>query len=264
MRVQDWLGADNKIGIDIWENKYRINNESFDEWMDRVSGGDAEVRKLIEQKKFLFGGRILANRGVSNNIKITLSNCYCLPAPEDNLESIFDTSKGLARTFSYGGGVGVDLSKLAPSGAKIRNAAKESSGAVSFMDLYSMVTGLISQNGRRGALMLSMRCDHPDIEQFIDIKRDLSRVTKANISVRVTNDFMKAVVNDEPFELKFTREETGEVISKTVNARELMMKLARNNWDMGEPGVLFWDRIESWNMLSEYDNFQYAGVNPCA
>ena len=112
--------------------------------------------------------------------------------------------------------------------------------------------------------MLSMKCDHPDIEQFIDIKKDLDRVTKANISVRVTDEFMQAVVDDKPFELKFTRQETGETISKTVNARELMMKLAQNNWDMGEPGVLFWDRVNSWGMLSEYDNFCYESVNPCA
>lgn len=263
MTVQEWLGADNRIGIDIWEKKYRNNNESFDEWLDRVSGHDPEVRKLIEQKKFLFGGRILANRGTNQEVKTTYSNCYVLPAPEDNIESIFDTAKQLARTFSYGGGAGIDISKLAPDGAKVHNAAKESSGAVSFMDLYSMVTGMICQEGRRGALMMTMNCDHPDIEKFIDIKKDLNRVTKANISVRATNKFMQAVVDDEPFELSFTREETGETISRTVNARDLLMKIAQNNWEMGEPGLLFWDRISSWNMLSEYDDFEFASTNPC-
>lgn len=267
MTVQEWLGADNKLGIDIWERKYRYNNESFDEWLDRVSAGNNDIKQLIIEKKFLFGGRILASRGlqkINPDVKVTYSNCYVLGAPEDNLESIFECASKLARTYSYGGGVGIDLSKLAPVGAKVRNAAKHSSGAVSFMDLYSMVTGLISQNGRRGALMLSMACDHPDIEEFIDIKKDLNRVTKANISVRVTDEFMQAVIDNKEFELKFTRKETGEVISKTVNAKDLMMKLAYNNWDMGEPGILFWDRIENWNLLSEYENFQYAGTNPCA
>lgn len=267
MTVQEWLGADNKLGIEIWERKYRYNNETFDEWLERVSAGNQQVKQLIIDKKFLFGGRILASRGlqkINPDIKVTYSNCYVLGAPEDNLESIFECASKLARTYSYGGGVGIDLSKLAPVGAKVRNAAKHSSGAVSFMDLYSMVTGLISQNGRRGALMLSMSCDHPDIEEFIDIKKDLDRVTKANISVRVTDEFMQAVVDNREFELKFTRKETGEVISKTVNARDLMMKLAYNNWDMGEPGILFWDRIQNWNLLSEYDNFEYAGTNPCA
>lgn len=263
--VQDWLGADNQLGIDIWEKKYRYNNESFMEWLHRVSGGSDTVKHMILDKRFLFGGRILANRGIADgDRKITYSNCYCAAPPQDSLESIFDCAKKLARTYSYGGGIGVDLSNLAPNGAKVRNAAKESSGAVSFMDLYSLVTGLISQNGRRGALMLSLSVDHPDIEEFIDVKKDLNRVTKANISVRITSEFMEAVLNDRDFDLEFTRPETGETIRKTVNARKLFMKITENNWDMGEPGVLFWDRITQWNLLSEYDNFEYAGVNPCA
>jgi len=265
MTVEDWLGADNTIGIDIWNKKYRYGDETFVHWLDRVSGGNASVKHLILEKKFLFGGRILANRGISGECKkITMSNCYVIEPPEDNLESIFDCAKKLARTYSYGGGCGVDLSKLSPSGMKVRNAAKESSGAVSFMDLYSMVTGLISQNGRRGALMLSLKIDHPDIEEFIDIKKDLDRVTKANISIRITKEFMDAVIDDRPFKMTFTREETGDTVEKIVQARELFNKVAENNWDMGEPGMLFWDRIENWNFLSEYDNFKYSGVNPCA
>lgn len=112
--------------------------------------------------------------------------------------------------------------------------------------------------------MISMDCDHPDIEEFIDIKKDLDKVTKANISIKVTDAFMEAAISNQQYKLCFTREETGETIEKAVNARDIMMKLAYNNWDMGEPGVLFWDRIENWNLLSEYQNFQYAGVNPCA
>lgn len=267
MTIQEWLGADNQLGIDIWHKKYQHNEESFDSWIERISNGNESVKKLIIEKKFLFGGRILANRGiqkVSSDAKTTYSNCYVLDAPSDNLESIFDCAKNLARTYSYGGGVGIDISNLAPKGSKVRNAAKESSGAVSFMDLYSMVTGLIAQSGRRGALMISMNCDHPDIEEFIDIKKDLDKVTKANISVKVTDEFMDAAVNNKPFTLSFTRKETGERVTKTVNARDIMMKLAYNNWDMGEPGILFWDRIDNWNLLSEYPNFKYAGVNPCA
>lgn len=267
MTVQEWLGNDNSLGIDIWTRKYQYNGESFDEWLDRISAGNEKIKKLIIEKKFLFGGRILANRGIQStnaDVKTTYSNCYVLEAPQDNLESIFDCAKDLARTYSYGGGVGIDISKLAPKGAKVRNAAKESSGAVSFMDLYSMVTGLIAQAGRRGALMLSIDCKHPDIEEFIDIKKDLDKVTKANISIRVSNEFMQAAVDNKPFTLSFDRVETGERIEKVVNARDLLMKLAYNNWDMGEPGILFWDRIENWNLLSEYDNFQYAGTNPCA
>lgn len=265
MTVQNWLGSDNKLGIDIWTNKYQFENETFDEWLDRVSNGNEEVKKLILEKKFLFGGRILSNRGLDKKgVKTTLSNCYVIAPPEDSIESIFECASKLARTYSYGGGCGIDISKLAPRGAKVRNTAKETSGSVSFMDLYSLVTGLIGQNGRRGALMISLACDHPDIEEFIEIKSDLNRVTKANISIRITDKFMYAVKRNEDFVLSFTREEVNDTVTKTINARELFRKICEMNWDYAEPGMLFWDRIESWNLLSDDDDFHYAGTNPCA
>lgn len=150
MDVREWLGEDNQLGVDIWEMKYRQNGETFDEWLNRVSGNNEKVKQLIVEKKFLFGGRILSNRGLDKQgKKVTLSNCYVITPPEDNIESIFECATKLARTFSYGGGCGIDISKLAPKGAKVNNTAKETTGAVSFMDLYSLVTGLIGQNGRR-------------------------------------------------------------------------------------------------------------------
>ena len=210
MTVQEWLGEDNKLGIYIWEKKYRQNNESFNEWLDRISGSNDKIRELIVQKKFLFSGRILSNRGINpNDSKITLSNCYVITPPEDNIESIFECASKLARTYSYGGGCGIDISKLAPRGAVVRNSAKTTTGSVSFMDLYSLITGLICQQGRRGALMISLSCEHPDLEEFIEIKSDLERVTKANISIRITDKFMVAVKNKQPFTLNFTRQETG-------------------------------------------------------
>lgn len=265
MTVQEWLGTENQLGQDIWERKYRYENETFDEWINRVSGGNSEIANLIKEKKFLFGGRILANRGLENKgRKISLSNCYVIEPPEDNIESIFDCAKKLARTYSRGGGCGVDISKLAPKGARVNNAAKETTGSVSFMDLYSMVTGLIGQNGRRGALMLSLSCEHPDLEEFIGIKSDLDRVTKANISIRITDKFMAAVKNKTPFTLSFTRLETGETITKEIDAYEMFHKMCEMNWDYAEPGMLFWDRINNWNLLSCDDEFEYAGTNPCA
>lgn len=264
MRVEDWLGKDNKIGLDIWHKKYQWNDETFDEWLDRVSGNNDTIKELIKSKKFLFAGRILSNRGLNNlGKKITYSNCYVMAQPEDNIESIFDCARGLARTFSYGGGCGIDISKLAPKGAIVNNAAKETSGAISFMDLYSMTTELIGQNGRRGALMISLDCHHPDIEDFITIKSDLDKVTKANISIRVTDDFLQAVVDNADFKLEFTREETGEKIEKIVNASEIFDKFAYMNWDYAEPAFLFWDRIKNYNLLGNDENFEYAGVNPC-
>lgn len=263
MEVREWLDSD--LAVDIWKRKYQYEDETFDEWLDRVSSGDSELRQLIIDKKFLFAGRILSNRGLQNKgRKVTFSNCYVTTPPEDNIESIFDVAKKLARTFSYGGGIGVDISELRPKGAKVNNAAKSTSGACSFMDLYSMVTEVIGQNGRRGALMISIDCSHPDIEEFIDIKTDLNKVTKANISIKITDDFMKAVINKDKYWLTYYVEDTNETIAKEVDAQELFMKLAKNNWDYAEPGVLFWDNICNWNLLSEDKDFKYAGTNPCA
>jgi ribonucleoside-diphosphate reductase alpha chain len=249
----------------IWKNKYRYNKENFDEWINRISAKNTRIGKLIRQKKFLFAGRILANRGLyKDGLKVTYSNCYVLEPPKDNLEDIFDTAKKLARTFSYGGGVGIDISKLRPRGAKVNNSAKNTTGAVSFMELYSMTTGLIGQRGRRGALMISMEVSHPDIEDFIDIKTDLTKITKANISVRINDEFMKAVENNETYRCEFIVEGNNEHVIKEVDAKKLFMKLCKNNWDYAEPGILFWDNIKKHHLMSEDKEFAYAGVNPCA
>ena len=290
--VVDWLGKNNILGQDIWHKKYQHDDESFDEWLDRVSNGNKTIRQLIIDKKFLFGGRILSNRGITDR-KLTYSNCYVITPPDDNIESIFECASKLARTYSYGGGCGIDLSLLRPKGALTSNAAKESTGPISFMDIYSQVTGTISQNGRRGALMISLDINHPDIEEFIDCKTDLSKVNYANISVRVNNDFMKAVEEDSDYILRYpcnqillldaakhinpeydvltpcyfnpdfsnNRELCGYI--KKVKARDLFNKLVKNNWDYAEPGILYWDRIQGYNLLDNTD-FEYAGVNPCA
>ena len=238
MELKDW--GLSQLGMDIWAKKYQNNGESFEEWLDRVSGGDEDVKQLIVDKKFLPGGRILASRGITDR-KVTYSNCYVLPPVEDSIEGIYDTAKHLARTFSYGGGVGIDISKLRPKGSPVNNAAKTTSGAVSFMDTFSQVSSVIGQAGRRGALMISMDCYHPDIEDFIDAKKNTDKLEGCNISVRTDGNFIK----NSP----------------------LMHKLAKNNWDYAEPGILYWDNINSNNLLSEYienGEFEYAGVNPCA
>ena len=265
MTEKEWLGEENQLGMDIWTRKYQNQGESFEEWLMRVTGGNEEMAGYIREKKFLYGGRILSNRGLyKEGRKVTYSNCYVITPPEDNIESIFDCAKKLARTYSYGGGCGIDISGLAPKGARINNAAKETTGSVSFMELYSLVTGLIGQNGRRGALMISLDCSHPDVPDFIELKTDLEKVTKANISLRIHKDFMEAVKNDQEYMLHYTRETTGEVIEKKVKARELFRKITDTNWDYAEPGALFWDRITGWSLLSNTDTFTYAGVNPCA
>ena len=262
MEVKDWLTSD--LSVSEYNKKYRYEDETFDEFLERVTNGDKEVQQLIIDKKFIYGGRILANRGLQNKgKKVTYSNCYVLSPPEDNIESIYDTCGKLARTFSYGGGVGIDISKLRPKGAPVNNAARTTTGAVSFMPTFSQVAETIGQKGRRGALMISMDVSHPDIEEFIDIKTDLNAVTKANISVKITDEFIQAVKNNEKYPCVFTLENGG-TICKFIDAREIMDKLALNNWRMGEPGILYWDRIQNYNLLQHFDNFKYAGVNPCA
>ena len=235
MELKDWNLS--KLGEDIWHNKYQQNNESFDDWIKRVSGGNEQVAQLIVDKKFLFGGRILSNRGIKDR-GITCSNCYVVKPVEDNIESIFDTAGKLARTFSYGGGCGIDISNLREKGAEVHNAAKTTSGAVSFMDVFELAARVIGQNGRRGALMISMDCDHPDIHDFIDAKLD-NKLEKCNISVRMGDKDME-------------------------NREDVLQHIAHNNWDWAEPGILYWDTIRDYNMLNKFEDFEYAGVNPCA
>ena len=265
MDIASWRGKDNQLGMDIWEKKYKYDGETFNEWLERVSGGDQELKEMIANKEFIFAGRILSNRGLYKlGRKITYSNCYVIAPPEDNLESIFDTAKKLARTYSYGGGCGVDISKLRPKGSEVNNSAKYTTGSISFMELYNLTTDIIGQKGRRGALMISIDVNHPDVSEFISIKSDLNKIQKANISVRVDANFMKAVIEGLQFVTEFLVEDTGEVITKEIDARKLFKELARQNWKFAEPGILFWDRISKWNLLSEDEEFEYAGTNPCA
>jgi len=156
---------------------------------------------LMEDFKFIPGGRILF--GAGNPRRATLLNCYVLPIKEDSIEGIFETAKEMARTYSFGGGVGVDISILRPKGAVVNNAAIFSTGSVSFMEIFSQTTGTIGQAGRRGALMITIHCAHPDVEEFIVIKNDPERrrVRYANISVLVSDEFMEAVEKDEEWEL---------------------------------------------------------------
>lgn len=235
MELKDWNLS--KLGEDMWHKKYQQNNESFDDWIKRVSGGNEQVAQLIVDKKFLFGGRILSNRGIKDR-GVTYSNCYVVEPVEDNIESIFDTAGKLARTFSYGGGCGIDISNLREKGAEVHNAAKTTSGAVSFMDVFELAARVIGQNGRRGALMISMDCDHPDVHDFIDAKLD-NKLEKCNISVRMGDKDME-------------------------NRDDVLEHIAHNNWDWAEPGILYWDTIRDYNMLNKFEDFEYAGVNPCA
>lgn len=273
-----WL--DDDYIMDTWNKKYRnviqvdkntVNSETLQNWFKRVCNDDEELIKRMEDMKFLFGGRILANRGlVTKDHKVTLSNCYVLPPVEDSIESIFGTAKDLATIFSRGGGVGIDISKLRYKGAPVRNSAETTTGAVSFMQLYDITTAIIGQKGRRGALIITMNAEHPDIEDFIDIKKDLNLITNANISVKVSDLFMRYAVEHPgesyPIACKLIDEETGETWHThrvSVTPSKILEHIAENNWKMAEPGVLFWDRMENYNFIENNPHINITGVNPC-
>lgn len=280
-KLYEWLDG-NELGINIVKKKYLYENETFDEWLNRVSGNDEDVKDLILSKKFLFGGRILANRGLKENgVNGSLSNCYVLTV-QDSIESIYQTCAEMARTYSYGGGVGVDISNLRPNGAKVNNSARTTTGAVSFMKTFDTVTGTIGTKGRRGALMLSIDVRHPDVEEFINVKANTTEITNANISIRVNDDFMKTVASNEDYvlrwpcssDIKFSDEEISQmkygvlnfrdgIYYKKINSQKLFKQIAKNNWNYGEPGVLFWDTMDKRNMMEMNDEFKYAGTNPC-
>ena len=216
---------------------------------------------LLSNFKFIPGGRILFGAGQQR--RATLLNCYYMPIKEDSLEGIFEWCKEAARTYSFGGGVGTDISILRPKGAPVNNSAIYSTGAVSFMDLLSTTTGTIGQAGRRGALMITLDVKHPDIQEFIEIKNDAqrSKVQFANISIKISDEFMQAVEDDTDFELKFENEKVK--ISKTIRARDIWEKLVKSAWASAEPGLIFWDSAKK-HSPTEYNGMEVHGVNPCS
>jgi ribonucleoside-diphosphate reductase alpha chain len=214
---------------------------------------------LLQDYRFVPGGRILFGAGQMR--KSTLLNCYFFKIREDSIEAIFDWCKEAARTYSFGGGVGTDISVLRPKGAPVNNSAIYSSGSVSFMELLSTTTGTIGQAGRRGALMITIRVDHPDVQDFITLKKDLRKVNYANISVKITDDFMSAVESDGDFVLHFKNDMVE--VTRTVRAREVWKSLIRGAWQSAEPGVLFWDTIKR-DSTTEYNGMEVQGVNPCS
>lgn len=250
---------------DIYEQKYQWQNESFEEFLDRVSGGNAVVKELIRNKKFIPAGRILAGRGTNGNgRKVCYSNCFTVDAPQDSIQSIFDIAKDCAQIYKAGGGVGLTLKYLRPRGSKVNNTAKSSTGAASFAELYDTTTALISQGSRAGALMLTLPIDHPDSEEFINMKTNDNKITKANISVGISDEFMKAVERkDKSYTQKFVVKDTGEVIEKKVDPLALFRLISSNANNYAEPGILFWDNINNYHISDHVPDFEYESVNPC-
>lgn len=214
---------------------------------------------LLNDFRMIPGGRILFAAG--NPRRVTAANCYVIPIRGDSLEDIFEWCKQAARTYSFGGGVGGDISVLRPRGTPVNNAAITSTGAVSFMEMMSTTTGTIGQAGRRGALMITIANDHPDVGEFVRVKRNLDKVRYANISVRIQDEFMRAVEADGEYELRYETDKAR--VRRTIRARDLWKELITGARDHAEPGVIFWDTVQRWS-TSEYNGMGVVTTNPCS
>ena len=265
MTIEQWLGKDNKIGIDIWHKKYQYNNENFDEWLDRVSAGDKELKQLIIEKKFLMGGRTLANRGT--NSTGSLFNCYSRGYVEDDYSDIMDAAKDIGVTFKAQGGQGISLTKLRPKGTPIK---KEyfSDGIVPFMKIFNEVTAGTSQGGaRKGALMLSIDARHKEAETFIKIKSKDGEIEKANLSLEIDDEFMRAVEKyydtGEVVILHEKRNYAGHEVEYDVTPINIFNMLVDNCYDWADPACLFVDRFRNYNLMQYDDEYEIETCNPC-
>ncbi|MEJ2022536.1 MAG: adenosylcobalamin-dependent ribonucleoside-diphosphate reductase [Maritimibacter sp.] len=258
------------IAESIWDMKYRfkeadgtpIDKSVEDSWR-RIARALAESEPkredeffaALEDFKFLPAGRITAGAGTERNV--TLFNCFVMGTIPDSMGGIFDMLKEAALTMQQGGGIGYDFSTIRPKGAGVKGVAADASGPLSFMDVWdAMCRTIMSAGSRRGAMMATMRCDHPDIEAFIAAKSDPARLRMFNMSVLVTDAFMEAVKADGPWELKFDG-----VVYHTLPARDLWNTIMQATYDYAEPGVIFIDRINKMNNLAYCETI--AATNPC-
>ena len=261
------------IARSIWDMKYRfkqadgtpIDRTVEDSWR-RVARALAAVEAdpalwedrfyaALEDFRYLPAGRILAGAGTAR--KVTLFNCFVMGTIPDSMGGIFDNLKEAALTMQQGGGIGYDFSTIRPKGAPVTGVAADASGPLSFMDVWdAMCRTIMSAGSRRGAMMATLRCDHPDIEAFIAAKSDPARLRNFNVSVLVTDAFMEAVKADGPWELQF-----GGKVYHTVQARDLWNRIMRATYDYAEPGVIFIDRINAMNNLAYAE--EIAATNPC-
>lgn len=265
--MEHWY--DNEISRGILEAKYYHEGETTpQQFIDRVSSVFKEdfrerMKKYITDGDFSPAGRTLYAAGSRGEFKVSMSNCYILPSPEDNLESIFHSNYEIARIFSYGGGIGINISNLRPAGSRVHNVARTSTGAVSFMKIFNTTGEVISQNGRRGAQMVGLNCSHPDIYEFLHIKQNEEKLSSMNISILFTDEFMEAVRDDKEYTLRFHAESTGENIERTIRARDFFREFCETQWDWGDPGALFSDRLNDYHLLAGYDEYQIEITNPC-
>jgi len=223
------------------------------------------IFSLLEKFKYLIpGGGSLT--GIGNDLQVSsLSNCFVVGNSYDSYGSIFHIDEQQVQLMKRRGGVGHDLSHLRPSGTPVKNSALTSTGIVPFMERYSNSTREVAQDGKRGALMLTLSIKHPDAENFIDAKLTEGKITGANISVKIGNDFMKSVINDKPYIQQFPINSEKPLVSKEIDSKRLWDKIIHNVWKSAEPGVLFWDKIISESPADCYANMGFATIstNPC-
>lgn len=260
----DWHMSSNKA--------MKLSNYGY----QRPELDEEAIYQLFKDFKYIIpGGSVMSGAGTGQ--LVSLSNCFVIGSPKDSYAEIMKTRSQQAQLMKRRGGVGYDLSQLRPRGAKVNNAAKSSTGAASFMDVCSDITNEVAQNGRRGALMLSMSINHPDIEEFITKKQDLTKVTGANISVKVTDEFMQAVMEDKDYILRYpvdsnvcvVVEPYNELVKyeqqyfKKVKARELWNTLMHCAWNTAEPGIMFEGAMHNYSPDGVYPDFKMIGTNPC-
>ncbi len=265
---------DADIASEIWSAKYRFAppdgppESGVDASWARVAAAIAEAEaprdrkrmkvqfeRALEDFRFLPAGRILAGAGTGR--QVTLFNCFVMGEIPDRLEAIFAHLREAAMTMQQGGGVGMDFSTIRPRGAPVRGVGAEASGPLSFMDAWdAMCRTVMSAGARRGAMMGCLRIDHPEIEDFIEAKRDPARLRNFNLSVLVTDAFMSALADDGDFPLRF-----GDQVFRTIKARDLWGRLMRATYDGAEPGVIFIDRVNTLNNLADVEII--SATNPC-
>lgn len=269
-----------------WSQEGRLSLSNYG--YQRPHLDEEAIYQLFKDFKYIIpGGSVMS--GCGTGALVSLSNCFVIGSPKDSYAEIMKTRSQQAQLMKRRGGVGYDLSQLRPRGAKVNNAAKSSTGAASFMDVCSDITNEVAQNGRRGALMLSLSINHPDIEEFITKKQDLTKVTGANISVKVTDEFMRAVENDKDYLLRFPINQGLSYFSKDyldveynklvyledhkrdnevfwikkVRARELWNTLMYCAWNTAEPGIMFEGAMHNYSPDGVYPDFKMVGTNPC-
>ena len=250
------------------EKKYLKKNTELkklsDYGQDRKPLTQNKILDFFKDFKYLIPqGSIMANLGVENRYS-SLSNCVVLPDVVDSYGGILFSDQQLVQLFKRRCGVGIDISRLRPNNEKVNNSAITTSGAVSFMERFSNTTREVAQHGRRGALMITMDVRHPDIMEFINVKNNLNKITAANISVKVTNDFMRAVRKNESFTLQWPIESQIPSVEKKIQAKDLWNQLINSSHNSAEPGILFWDQQHYYSTSSIYPDFKNTSTNPCS